>query len=138
MKRILRIGMDVHSTNCTLSAIEPVLGEDEIIYANIKVTPDVDNNVQFIENLKVKIKDDCDILCGYEAGCLGFSLYRKLTKKGIRCVILAPTTMLTQQGRRLKTDKRDALMITSVLLIVDTMQYTFHQIKMMKSRYICV
>lgn len=81
MKRILRIGMDVHSTNYTLCAIEPRLGEEEIIYANIKVTPDADNIVQFIENLKKKIKDDCDILCGYEAGCLGFSLYHELTKK---------------------------------------------------------
>ena len=31
MKRILRIGMDVHSTNYTLCAMEPVLGEDDRI-----------------------------------------------------------------------------------------------------------
>ena len=86
MKRILRIGMDVHSKNCTLCAIEPRFGED-----------------------------DCDILCGYEAGCLGFSLYHELTKKGIRCVILAPTTMMTQQGKRIKKDKRDALIIAQCL-----------------------
>ncbi len=115
MKRILRIGMDVHSTNYTLCALEPVLGADDIVYANVKVSPDVDNIVQFIENLKTKMKDECDILCGYEAGCLGFSLYHELTRKGIRCVILAPTTMLTQQGTRIKTDKRDALMIAQCL-----------------------
>lgn len=115
MKRILRIGMDVHSTNYTLCAIEPRFDGDDIIYANVKVTPDSDNIVQFIENLKKKIKEDCDILCGYEAGCLGFSLYHELVKKGIRCVILAPTTMLTQQGKRIKTDKRDALMIAQCL-----------------------
>ena len=28
MKRILRIGMDVHSTNYTLCAMEPIIGED--------------------------------------------------------------------------------------------------------------
>ena len=115
MKRILRIGMDVHSTNYTLCAIEPRFDGDDIIYANVKVTPDPDNIVRFIENLKVRIKDDCDILCGYEAGCLGFSLYHELVKKGIRCVILAPTTMMTQQGKRIKTDKRDALMIAQCL-----------------------
>lgn len=115
MKRILRIGMDVHSTNYTLCAIEPILGAEDIVYANVKVSPDADNIMQFIEKLKDKIKDDCDILCGYEAGCLGFSLYHELTKKGIRCVILAPTTMLTQQGKRIKTDKRDALMIAQCL-----------------------
>ena len=75
----------------------------------LKVTPDPNNIVQFIENLKKKIKEECDILCGYEAGCLGFSLYHELAKKEIRCVILAPTTMMTQQGKRVKTDKRDIL-----------------------------
>ncbi len=115
MKRILRIGMDVHSTNYTLCAIEPRFDGDDIIYANIKVTPEPDNIVQFIENIKKKVKDECDILCGYEAGCLGFSLYHELVKKGIRCVILAPTTMMTQQGKRIKTDKRDALIIAQCL-----------------------
>ena len=115
MKRILRIGMDVHSTNYTLCAIEPRFDGDDIIYANVKVTPDPNNIVQFIENLKKKIKEECDILCGYEAGCLGFSLYHELVKKEIRCVILAPTTMMTQQGKRIKTDKRDALMIAQCL-----------------------
>ena len=31
------------------------------------------------------------------------------------CVILASTTMLTQQGKRIKTDKRDAQMIAQCL-----------------------
>lgn len=70
MKRILRIGMDVHSINYTLYAIEPRFDGDNIIYANIKVTPDPGNIAQFIENIKKKVKDECDILCGYEAGCL--------------------------------------------------------------------
>lgn len=71
----------------------------------------------FIENLKQKlgVGDDCSIECGYEAGCLGYSLYNQLTASGIKCVILAPTTMLTQQGKRIKTDARDALMIVQCL-----------------------
>ena len=51
MKRILRIGMDVHSTNYTLCAIEPIFDGDDIIYANIKVMSEPDNIVQFIENM---------------------------------------------------------------------------------------
>ena len=39
MKRMLRIGMDVHSTNYTLCAMEPVLGEDDRIFADLQVTP---------------------------------------------------------------------------------------------------
>ncbi len=117
MKRILRIGMDVHSTNYTLCAMEPVIGEDDRIFANIQVTPDYKNIIMFIENLKMKLgmNDEYDILCGYEAGCLGYSLYNQLTSAGVKCTILAPTTMLTQQGTRIKTDARDAQMIAQCL-----------------------
>lgn len=117
MKRILRIGMDVHSTNYTLCAMEPVIGEDDRIFATIDVAPDYKNILLFIENLKMKLGMDYeyDIQCGYEAGCLGYSLYNQLTAANIKCVILAPTTMLTQQGVRVKTDARDAKMIAQCL-----------------------
>lgn len=117
MKRILRIGMDVHSTNYTLCAMEPIIGQEDRIFANITVTPDYKNIIMFIENLKMKLglNDKYDILCGYEAGCLGYSLYNQLMAAGIKCEILAPTTMLTPQGIRVKTDARDALMIAQCL-----------------------
>lgn len=117
MKRILRIGMDVHSTNYTLCAMEPVIGEDDRIFATIDVAPDYKNILLFIENLKMKLgmNYEYDIQCGYEAGCLGYSLYNQLTAAGVKCVILAPTTMLTQQGVRVKTDARDARMIAKCL-----------------------
>ncbi len=40
MNRILKIGMDVHSTSYTLCAMEPVLGGEDRIFANIQVTSD--------------------------------------------------------------------------------------------------
>ena len=117
MKRILRIGMDVHSTNYTLCAMEPIIGEDDRIFATVDVAPDYKNILLFIENLKMKLGMDYeyDIQCGYEAGCLGYSLYNQLTAANVKCVILAPTTMLTQQGVRVKTDARDARMIAQCL-----------------------
>ena len=113
MSRIIKIGMDVHSTNYTICAMEPVIGADDRVFATIQVTPDYKNILQFIANIKLKLgfADDYSIECGYEAGCLGYSLYNQLTAAGVKCVILAPTTMLTQQGKRVKTDARDALMI---------------------------
>ena len=33
MKRILKIGMDVHTTNYTLCAMEPIIGEDDRVFA---------------------------------------------------------------------------------------------------------
>ena len=117
MKRIIRIGMDVHSTNYTLCAMEPIIGDDDRIFATIDVTPDYKNILMFIESLKMKlgIDNQYDIQCGYEAGCLGYSLYNQLTAANVKCVILAPTTMLTPQGIRVKTDARDARMIAQCL-----------------------
>lgn len=109
--------MDVHSKNYTLCAMEPVIGKEDRIFANIQVTADYKNILMFIEDLKFKLglDNEYDIVCGYEAGCLGYSLYNQLTAAGVKCVILAPTTMLTQQGKRVKTDARDALMIAQCL-----------------------
>ena len=68
--------MDVHSTNYTLCAMEPVFGADDRIYANIQVAPDYKNILMFIEKVKQKLDpyDTYDVECGYEAGCLGIYL----------------------------------------------------------------
>ena len=109
--------MDVHSANYTLCAMEPTIGADDRVFGEIQVAPDYKEVVCFIEALKMKLGYDNDysIECGYEAGCLGYTLYHQLTNAGIKCVILAPTTMLTQQGQRIKTDKRDAHLIAQCL-----------------------
>ncbi len=117
MYRIIKIGMDVHSKNYTLCAMEPTIGAEDRIFGEVQVAPDYKEVICFIESLKMKLGfcDDYSIECGYEAGCLGYTLYHQLTEAGIKCVILAPTTMLTQQGKRIKTDKRDARLIAQCL-----------------------
>ena len=117
MLRIIKIGMDVHSKNYTLCALEPKIGEEDCFLASTDVTADHKNILKFITDLKSKLGSDneYDIVCGYEAGCLGYSLYHRLTAAGVKCVILAPTTMLTPQGKRVKTDTRDARMIAQCL-----------------------
>ena len=117
MNRIIKIGMDVHSTNYTLCAMEPTIGAEDRVFGEVQVAPDYKEIICFIESLKMKLGfyDDYSIECGYEAGCLGYTLYHQLEGAGIKCVILAPTTMLTQQGQRVKTDKRDAHLIAQCL-----------------------
>ncbi|SDB19146.1 hypothetical protein SAMN02910417_02699, partial [Eubacterium oxidoreducens] len=63
MNRIIKIGMDVHSTNYTLCAMEPVIGAEDRVFANIQVTPDYKNILMFIEELKLKlgVSDTYDI-----------------------------------------------------------------------------
>ncbi len=117
MLRIIKIGMDVHCKKYTLCALEPRIGEEDRLLASIEVTADYKNIIAFITDLQLKLgfDHDYDIECGYEAGCLGYSLYNQLTASGVKCVILAPTTMLTPQGKRIKTDARDARMIAQCL-----------------------
>ena len=74
----------------------------------------------FVQEIAEMYKDrnslhDVSIECGYEAGCLGYSLYNQLMGAGIKCVILAPTTMMEERGRRVKTDARDARQIARCL-----------------------
>lgn len=109
--------MDVHSKNYTLCAMEPIIGEDDRIFATTEVPADYKNILLFIEHLKLTlgVEHEYDIQCGYEAGCLGYSLYNQLTAAGVKCVILAPATMLTPQGKRIKTDARDAQLIAKCL-----------------------
>ncbi len=117
MYRILKIGMDVHSKNYTLCAMEPTIGSEDRIFGEVQVAPDYKEVICFIESLKMKLGlgHKYSIECGYEAGCLGYTLYHQLTEAGVKYVILAPTTMLTQQGKRIKTDKRDARLIAQCL-----------------------
>lgn len=38
-------------------------------------------------------ENEIEVVIGYEAGCLGFSLYHELAYYDVSCVILAPSTM---------------------------------------------
>lgn len=48
----------------------------------------------------------------YEAGPCGYWVYRLLTRMGHCCYIVAPSLIPKKPGNRIKTDKRDALMLT--------------------------
>lgn len=108
--------MDVHSTNYTLCIVEPKLEGDPDLLYEVQTDPDYLKIIQVISNLKKKYSNDTlHITCGYEAGCLGFTLYHELVKAGVNCIILAPSTMEMPGGKRIKTDKRDAWLIAKCL-----------------------
>lgn len=56
-----------------------------------------------------------DLLMCYEAGPIGYGLYRFLSKLGVPCVVVAPTLILTRSGDQVKTDRRDALRLSQLL-----------------------
>ena len=88
MNRIIKIGMDVHSTNYTLCAVEPLLEGDVNELFTLDVHPHYQEILGFIEKLKKRFRgDELSITCGYEAGCLGYKLFHDLEANGVKCVI---------------------------------------------------
>lgn len=107
------VGMDVHKESFTLCAYTI---EAEKASHHQKTEADYKKILKYLEHLRTIYGDDANFICGYEAGCLGYSLYHQLENFNVKCVILAPTTMLEQRsGRRIKTDKRDAEIIAKCL-----------------------
>ena len=107
------VGMDVHKESFTLCAF--TIEEDKGKYHQ-KTEPDFKKVLKYLEHLRSIYGDNAKFVCGYEAGCLGYTLYHQLTSHDVDCKILAPTTMLEQRSRkRIKTDKRDAEIIARCL-----------------------
>lgn len=116
MKSIIYIGMDVHKNTYSLCAIYNSTGE---VLGQTKCEADVKNVMKFVTSVKEKagVQEDIEILTGYEAGCLGFSLYHELSYHDIPCVILAPSTMHgSVKNKKVKNDRMDAFNIASNLM----------------------
>ena len=107
------VGMDVHKESFTLCAF--TIEEDKGKYHQ-KTDPDFKKVLRYLDFLRSIYGDDAKFVCGYEAGCLGFTLYHELSAHNVKCVILAPTTMPVAGGKKkIKADKRDAAHIARCL-----------------------
>ena len=115
MKSIVYVGIDVHKDSYTLVCLEPGFGEEDQIYGMTKIQPDYHQVIQYLENMQKRLGPDVEFVCAYEAGCIGYSLYHQLTGKGVKCFILAPTSLIKQRSSKIKTDKRDAVIIAQSL-----------------------
>ncbi len=116
MQSIVYVGMDVHVDNFTFACYEERTG----VYARNQVKDaDWKTVIKYLEKIqKERPREEIHFVCGYEAGCLGYSLYHDLlsaeTKVSLDCVIMAPSTMAVQHNKT-KTDRRDAAMIAKNL-----------------------
>ena len=107
------VGMDVHEASFSLCCYT---NEKEEAEYPQKVQDLYSKVLNYIEAMRFHYGDDALFICGYEAGCLGFTLYHQLTAHGVKCIILAPTTMPQPKGKKkIKTDKRDARNIARCL-----------------------
>ena len=107
------VGMDVHEESFSFCCYT---NEKEQAEFPQKVAGHYSKVLNHIEAMRFHYGDDVLFICGYEAGCLGFTLQRQLASHGVKCDILAPTTMPQPKGKKIiKTDKRDAKNIARCL-----------------------
>ena len=115
MKSIVYVGIDVHKDSYTLVCLKPQLEGEDQIFGTLRIRSDYHQVLQYLEKMQKKLGGDVEFICAYEAGCIGYSLYHQLTGKGVKCFILAPTSLLKSKSIKIKTDKRDAINIAQSL-----------------------
>ena len=119
MKSIVFVGMDVHTTGITLCCLQPNLFEEDVFFGHMEVKTSANEVKRYLDRIQERYKEktggDLRFICGYEAGCMGYALYHDLTRLGIDCVILAPTSMPKFPAKSIKTDKRDSEYIAKCL-----------------------
>ena len=119
MKSIVFVGMDVHKSEFTLCCLQPELFTEDHFFGHMTTKPSAGEVKRYLDRIqdryKKQIGGELRFICGYEAGCTGYSLYHDLTRLGIDCVILAPTSMPKYPANAIKTDKRDSEYIAKCL-----------------------
>lgn len=94
------VSCDAHSESTYLFTVDTRTGE-------IVVDRNIVGGAREVVKAIVKIAPAEEMVVLYEAGCLGFSLYRMLAEKGIKCKVIAPNSIPEQRGN--KTDRNDAI-----------------------------
>lgn len=105
MKKILYVGMDVHKNSIDIALAEEGTAEVRH-YGKISGAPGTLDLV--IRKLMATGLQPC---FAYEAGPGGFCVYRHLQKQGLACMVAAPSLIPRQAGNKIKTDRRDSIML---------------------------
>ena len=112
MNSIVYVGMDVHKEQYTICCYS--YETDKVEYKQT-IPSDYKLVLKYMEQVSSRYDGEVTFVCGYEAGCLGYSLYHQLKDHAVDCKILAPSTMAVTNTHHVKTDKRDAANITRCL-----------------------
>jgi transposase len=104
------VGLDVHKDSISVAYASEDRGAP-VFVGPIGTRPaDIDKLIR-----RLQAKGAAELLFAYEAGPCGYGLYRHLTKKGVRCLVVAPSLIPKKPGVRVKTDRRDAVEIARLL-----------------------
>ena len=100
------VGLDVHATKIVAAVLDAERGELQTFGMSGENTR------------RPGSARGCRGRCGsaYEAGPTGYGLARELAKRGVECVVAAPSKIPRASGDRVKTDRRDAELLVRLLL----------------------
>jgi transposase len=109
---ILFVGFDTAKTSTEVACVEVGHNTKPTYHSKIQTTK------QGVEKLLRQLQSkhpNVQLIFVYEAGPCGYWIYRLLTKLGQQCYIVAPSLIPKKAGVRIKTDKRDAMMLAQLL-----------------------
>ncbi len=98
------IGLDVHARSVRAAVIDTATGE----LLERSVSPVTERIVAFVGEVA---GEHGPVRVTYEAGPTGYGLARALLAAGHACQVAAPSKLLRPAGDRVKTDRRDALLL---------------------------
>jgi len=100
------VGLDVHATKIVAAVLDAETGQLQ----TFGMSGDTDGAAGFCAGLPRPVR------VAYEAGPTGYGLARELAKRGVECVVAAPSKIPRASGDRVKTDRRDAEHLVRLLL----------------------
>ncbi len=109
MDDIIFVGLDVHKATVNVAIAEGGRGGEVRQVGVFENRPDV-----LVKMATRLAKGGRQLSFCYEAGPCGYGLQRLLTRSGHACVVVAPSLIPVKAGDRVKTDRRDALMLAKL------------------------
>src|SRR5450755_1964535 len=100
------VGLDVHATKIVAAVLDAETGQLQ----TFAMSGETATAAGFCAGLPRPVR------VAYEAGPTGYGLARELAKRGVECVVAAPSKIPRASGDRVKTDRRDAEHLVRLLL----------------------
>ena len=98
------VGLDVHATKIVAAVLDAETGELQ----TFTMSGENATAAGFCAGLPRPVR------VAYEAGPTGYGLARDLIKRRVECVVAAPSKIPRASGDRVKTDRRDAVLLAKL------------------------